>query len=172
MKDIDFGGKFLYEENESYFIRGEDGRIKKIPKNKFRHGQFVSTIPTYFSPKDFTRLVNPSYIEGKGWFYGENYVDRQGNGGGCGYSFKEESFVEITDPTDILLAERINLRKESEEIESRLKEITQSLVKINYALSISVPKYEKVVARCPKCRKYFSADDCTVKNGSRACKCD
>lgn len=148
-------GEFLYERNDSYFIRNEKGEIEKIPKNKFYHGQIVKTTDKHFSQKTFTSVVEPNYTEQRGWIYGEGYLSRNDGRGGFGYWNEEDLFEEITSPGDILYAERIYLMNEIRECKNNLKNAEDKLEKIEFALSVSIPDWKNVHKKCHLCGKLY-----------------
>jgi len=158
MDEIKFAnGNFLYEENGSYFIRNKEGQIEKVVKNRFKHNQIVKTATgKHFSHKSFTRLIDPTYIPSRGWCYGENYISRNRRGGGCGFSFEEDMYEEITNPADILYAERFNLQIQIDYLNSCLKKSTETLEKIEFALSVAVPDYTKVIDACNQCGELYT----------------
>lgn len=142
---------FLYEEDGSYFRRNEKGQIEKIPINRFHHGQIVKTAQGHYSPKEFVRLIDPTWVDGKGWWYGENFIDMQGSGGGVCYSNPEELFTELLAPDAILFAERVYLKEMISLLGQQLKVATESLGKIEFALKIAVPDFESKRTKCIDC---------------------
>lgn len=129
-------GEIIKIEDDHIFARNSQGEFCKIPKNKFPEGEIVQTTPTYYSPKSFTRLITPTYTENRGWVYGENYIDREGRQGGCGYSFEEEHFLPLSDGKDILLAKRLQAIWRKQDAEILFKRAESEIEKIDYCLAL------------------------------------
>lgn len=129
-------GEIIKVESDHIFARNSQGEFCKIPKNKFSNGEIVQTTAAYYSPKSFTRLVSPTYTENRGWVYGENYIDREGGQGGCGYFFEEEHFLPLTDGKDILLAKRLQTLWRKKDLQIELNRAESDLEKINYCLGL------------------------------------
>jgi len=160
MKNIKIDtGKFLYEEKGFYFIRDIEGKIQKIEKNKFEHNQIVKSSSKHYSQKSFTRVQEPTYNKVRGWVYVENYIGYNQNSGGCGMWNSEDLYEPLSDPMDILFAEKLRLSERIYELKTELKEKEDKLSKIIYSLSISFPDYTKIIGRCLGCGKYITRED-------------
>lgn len=133
-------GKIIAIVDDNIQAINSKGELCEIPPPKFRHKQIVKTTDTYFSPKSFTRLLRPTYTENRGWVYGEGYINRDGTGGGSGWSFNEDSFLPLTDARDILIAKRIEIKERLAEISYQSKVLTEELSKVEYAINITQPQ--------------------------------
>ena len=149
-------GTYLYGNSDCYYIRDEKGKIKKIPLNKFSHNQIVTTTEKHFSKESFTRLQYPVYTDNRGWVYTENYIDRHGSGGGCGSSFNEDLYTEITDPLDILFAERLYGMLKIQELKRDLKMQEGKLSKVVFAMDIVYPEWNNVINKCKVCGELYN----------------
>lgn len=129
-------GDIIKIEGDHIFARNSQGEFCKIPKNKFEDGEIVQTTTTYYSPKSFTRLVSPMFTEDRGWVYGENYIDRDGQQGGAGYFFEEVHFMPLTDGKDILLAKRLQAIWRKNDAAILLNRAESEIEKIDYCLSL------------------------------------
>ncbi len=152
-------GEFLYEENGFYYIRSEKGTIEKIVKNRFKHNEIVKTTNTHYSEKTFTRVIDPSYVESRGWIYGESYISRNGRCGGTGFWNNEDHYTNITDPGDILYAERFMLKEELLSLKAELKNKEERYSKVQFALDLTVPNYKGVIDRCRECGEYYDENN-------------
>jgi len=130
-------GEILQLKEGVLIAKNTKGEMCEIPLPKFRHRQIVQTAPDYFSPKSFTRLLDPTYVEERGWVYGENYIDRHGHGGGCGYSFDEKSFLPLEDARDILIAKRIELNEKLATLRHETKLAEAELAKVEYGIELT-----------------------------------
>jgi hypothetical protein len=151
-------GKFLYKENGKVYFRDSKGKIRCIPENKFSNGQIVKTSDKHYSKKTFTEVINPNYVESRGWIYGEQYIDRQDSGGGISFWNNEDLYENITDPIDVLFSERLILKRKIKTLKSELSQCESSLEKIEFTFAIAVPGYNKVVKKCHTCGKLCSRD--------------
>lgn len=133
------GGEILAVGKDGLMCRNGKGEFCNIPFPRFANKQIVKTTSDYFSPKSFTRLIDPTYTENRGWIYGENYIDREGMQGGCGYSFEEKWFTELEDVRDILIARRLSIKEEMSWLNSRLKTLSDELSKAEYAIQLTSP---------------------------------
>lgn len=136
-------GKIISVQEDGILCRNKKGEFCTIPLPKFRHNQFVKTTLTYYSPKTFTRLVNPTYTLTRGWVYGERYIDRQEQQGGTGYSFEEDSFLPLDDARDILIARKLEVSEEISLLNAKSKRLSEELSKLVYALEITKPNESK-----------------------------
>lgn len=111
---------------------------EKDSKPKFHHGQIVECSSAHFSrDKYWTRLIDPRWFDSRGWCYGENYIDQNGRSSGCGYSFEEGLFQEITDPLKRIEARRLELKLEIDELKGKLRVREVELDKLTHALNIA-----------------------------------
>lgn len=140
---------FLYEKDGFLYYRDKMGHFKKAPKNKFKHKQFVKR------KHDIVRLVDPSYNEQRGWYYGINYIDLQGQGGGASFSWNESDFKEITNPIEILMVSKIEMNEKIKKLDVELEVMQNNLSKIIYSLDISFPKHNHVKHICKSCESFF-----------------
>lgn len=159
-KEIEiYEGEFLYEKNGFYYIRNGKGVIEKITKNHFKSGEIVKTTDKHFSQKSFTRVINPCYTKTRGWVYTENYTNRNVGSGGCGSAFEENLYAKLTDPADILFAERRYLNETISKLKNDLKQKESKLEKILFALNLAVPNYERIIDKCGKCGTLYGKDN-------------
>jgi hypothetical protein len=134
------GGEILSWQEDHILARNSKGEYCKIPHPKFHDRQFVKTRDGFYSPADFTRVLHPTYTETRGWVYGQQYINRDGIGGGSGWSWDEADFLPLKDPRDILIARRISILEDSRDLELHLKRNQAELEKIHYALELTQPK--------------------------------
>lgn len=146
--------KILYESNNSFIARDEKGRMVKIPKNKFADGEIVTTSQKHYSQAELTKLTQPRYTENRGWVYSQNYISLQGFKGGNSFAHDEDNFDKVEDPILKLYAERLILKELISKHENELKIAKENLIKIEYALSVSVGNWDKIEKKC-KCGKLF-----------------
>lgn len=85
----------------------EPGGLRTIPQPKFFNGQFVKTSPKHCSQKNFTRVAPYCFTDV--WKYTEEFTSRGGLGGGSRCCLSENRFEPLTDPLDILIAEKLTL---------------------------------------------------------------
>ena len=114
----------------------ETGEIKKVDPPLFSDSEVVTTSPKHFSQKPLTRLLSPSYVDGKGWIYVENYIDENGNSGGCGMWFNEDLYRKL-DTTDLKLKARgIEIAYTMKQMTKKYEDLKLEAAKISYALSL------------------------------------
>jgi hypothetical protein len=132
--------KFVFIKNEGddrmlvYWI--ETNTLITIPKPKFIYGQFVQTSNKHYSQKSFTRLLDQSYTDTRGWVYVENYVDRDGRGGGCGMWNDEFQYSPLTDPLDILIAEKLTALSEVTDLKVKIKDLEHKINMLETSIGI------------------------------------
>ena len=132
-----YKGRLLYRSGDNYIVRDPQGKVRKIPVNRFQHKQIVRSSKAHFSCKDFTRLLDPCYVFGRGWVYTENYWSNHIPGfSGCGSSFEEKLYVELTDAAMILKANQIMLKEDIADLSTKLKNKKEQLDKIEFAIEL------------------------------------
>jgi len=126
----------LYETKDKIILReNKNGQMKAVVKPKFSHEQFVKTTSKHYSQKTFTQVCDPSWTDSRGWVYVENYVSRNGNGGGSGYWIDEDLFEGLTDAKDILIAEKLTREKKLHLVKVQTKRLEIELTRIDFSLS-------------------------------------
>lgn len=135
-------------------IRNIHGQFVKAPGPRFADGEFVTTSAKHYSSHNIVMLSDPTYNKTRGWIYVQNFANLQAVGGGCSFWENEDSFEPINNPVVKLYAERIKLKKEIQKHEQLLKQKKEELTKIEYALFVSVPEWDKVKKAC-KCGHLF-----------------
>lgn len=145
----------LYQQDGKYYFRNEKGQINTIVVNKFNDKEIVKATKKHHSKTTFVMLIDPIYIESRGWVYGMNYIDRQGNRGGSSFAWREDEFEKIDNPRDILYSKRLYLKEQILDHKNQLKQYESELEKIEYTLSISVPEWNLMVKDCKECGKLF-----------------
>ena len=124
-------------KNGNVCIRGKDGRFFSVKPPAFKHCQIVTTSTKHYSKNSFTMVLEPTWSEVRGWIYGQRFIERDNiSGGGEGWWNEEDRFEPLSDPNDILLAEKLQLEKRKEEAADEIKYIDKKLTHLKYALSL------------------------------------
>lgn len=154
----------LYKKDGFVYFRKDNGRFLKVKKNRFEHGEIVSTSDKHYSKEGITVVLEPKYTEKRGWVYREQYIDLQGSGGGTGWWNNEDLYTKISSPIVKIFAKRINLKREINALENELKNRKIDLEKIDFSLSESVVDFDKVERVCNKCGALFIRNSTNVNS--------
>ena len=118
-------------------IRDKEGRFRSVKSPAFKHRQIVTTSAKHYSKEAFTMVLEPTWSEVRGWIYGQSFIRRDNiSGGGQSWWNEEDRFEPLSDPNDILLAEKLQLEKRKQEAVDEIKYIDKKLTHLKYALSL------------------------------------
>lgn len=129
--------QILIKNKFHWLIKNGKGKFQRIPAPKFYDGQIVKTSPEHFSQSDFIMLIDPYYNKERGWTYGNRYISQDQTKGGSSFSWKEEDFLPLDNPIDILYAERIYLSDKLIKINGEKRVLENKLEKIEYSLRLT-----------------------------------
>lgn len=128
--------KILYtNDNGTVCIRDEKGKFLSVPASLFQNEEIVKTSSKHYSQKSFTMVLEPTWTKTRGWVYGERYISRNRiDSGGSGWWNNADLYEQLDNPTDILIAEKLQLEKRKKEQELSIIQINHKLSHLNFAL--------------------------------------
>ena len=111
--------------------------LKIVEMPKFKHNEVVKTSARHYSQKDYTRVLQPSYTDERGWIYGESFINIDTNtGGGMSFWNDEYMYEKFTDLEMKIKAKLFELKSEISVLKNEINAKQREVEKLEYALNV------------------------------------
>lgn len=119
-------------------VQNKDSQeLKIVAMPKFKHNEVVKTSERHYSQKDYTRVIQPTYTDERGWIYGESFINIDtGTSGGMGFWNDEYMYEKFTNLEMKIKAKLFELKDEISVLKNEINNKQREVEKLEYALRV------------------------------------